>query len=659
MSLIHKFPNIILPIQNTFDENSLNGFFQSYIEDINLQSSELIWYKYNYEDINHKEIYEEKLFNSFEKYILKIKSKIKIKKIELIEFLDIVKNLIFKIHKIETLLNKPNTDVIYNYFFVKKKDVNKDNFSELISFSGKFYNTILFTFFIEETWIDELVEKSISNETEGVFNILQLYFKFFSNIIYSTEDYDTYKILNVWFQYFMTKIFTFKQNLCEFHESSSSNTNIYIKINKLNYYINNFISLKKIFNIEYKYNIFKDINITLLKLHNEIMENNNKIIYHYLKSLENKLKYIINEENFDNFLIKISLKVDEDITSKFEIYNFLFAMFRYKKTSIYSSLQKYIKDLDLKNIEIKNCIYDYTINLIKNKNYTSADIFFDSIFYDNEEFSQYFLENVKFDLLYNQKKINLKSGSFELFINGLCDKTLKDKILTIFRDIKNKKSKNKINFFFLTQNYWNAYINTGYIKYTDELFADLDKNININSYDKDKNHINYFHPHVGNININLKFANRIVNVEMLPAHYFYMNGKNIFENYDTKFKETIKNNLVKSCIWDTNCKLNTDETLFVSDKIDLIKLFKQESFKEDFVEKIVNENILFTKEQVIMANISNILKGNKLNYNSIYASLTKSINKFDIDEDLFNKVLDTMMNRDYIKLDNDEFTKLY
>ncbi len=660
MSLIHKFPDIILPIQNNFDKNKLKVFFKNYIEDSNIHSSELLWYKYNFEDINQKSHYEELLFECFDKYILKIKSKIKIKKLELVEFLDIIKNLIFKVHKIEKLLNKPNTEKLYNNTFNKKVNnkisTNKPKFfsclgppklmkklndseynpfddsklsekdlewyenyknKKLLHFSGRFYNTILFSFFIEETWIDELVEKTLCKDAYLVLNVLQLYFNFFSNIIHTLNNDETLQIVNVWLQHFMTKLFTYKKNLKEFQKTNSKNVNNFIKIQELKYNINSLIFLKKIFNINYKDDIFKDIKNILIELHNEIMSNDSNIIYNYFKNLGNKLKYIVSDTDFDNFLIKVSLSDNSNVINKIKIYQLLYDMFKYKKTTICSSLKNYFDTLDFNKKEIKTCIYDYTIYSIKNK-ISSSYIFYNLIF-NNEEFSEFFIEKLKFDLLYNQEEFNFKNNSFENFVSGFTDKILKDKINTIFLNIKNKQSKDKNNCFFLTQNYWHDYINTGYIKHTDEIFSDLGNlNINLTNWN---DYINYFHPHVGNVNINLKFKNRIIKVEMLPAHYFLMNGKKIFENYDTKFEETIKNNLIKSGIWDVTCKLNTDETLFKSDKIDLIKMFKIEYFKEDIVEKIVNRNILFTKEQVLMANISNLLKVNKLNYDSIYTNL--------------------------------------
>jgi hypothetical protein len=60
-----------------------------------------------------------------------------------------------------------------------------------------------------------------------------------------------------------------------------------------------------------------------------------------------------------------------------------------------------------------------------------------------------------------------------------------------------------------------------------------------------------------------------------------------------------------------------------------------------------------------MANINNILKSNKYNYQDLYTKLKDNIKLFILDEKIVNESLDIMIKKDYIQKTNDVYEKIY
>ena len=159
------------------------------------------------------------------------------------------------------------------------------------------------------------------------------------------------------------------------------------------------------------------------------------------------------------------------------------------------------------------------------------------------------------------------------------------------------------------------------------------------------------------------------NLKMLPIQFMVVemyNNKDIisldeiinsifFTNYPNKFRNDIINSLVTSklfSITNNNLILTTNGVF----KQDLITIFFDES---EYIHDKKIEELALSYNDIIISNINHILKLKSLNYNELFDIVKNNIKVFNLDNKIFEIAIDYMINKDYIKIDNLIYKKIY
>ena len=64
------------------------------------------------------------------------------------------------------------------------------------------------------------------------------------------------------------------------------------------------------------------------------------------------------------------------------------------------------------------------------------------------------------------------------------------------------------------------------------------------------------------------------------------------------------------------------------------------------------DDISFSRTDIINTNINSLLKNSELSKQNLYQSCKEQIKLFDVDMEMFNKSIKCMIDKDYIKLDD-------
>ncbi len=179
--------------------------------------------------------------------------------------------------------------------------------------------------------------------------------------------------------------------------------------------------------------------------------------------------------------------------------------------------------------------------------------------------------------------------------------------------------------------------------------------------------INWF-PHFGEVNIT--YLNQ--NIKMLPIQFMVLemfNDENrlgmdvvskapFFSNYSSKFTNDIIGSLVSGGLF----KVNNDSLNLVTSgeiKSDLIEVFFTHSDYASIWEQNRQQELAHTREEIVNANINHAVKHKSLIRQELYDIVKQAINVFELDQALFDKSIEHMVAMDYIKLEDQQYVKLY
>ena len=337
--------------------------------------------------------------------------------------------------------------------------------------------------------------------------------------------------------------------------------------------------------------------------------------------------------------------------------NFLESNLQFEKCSI-EKLSSFIK-----NVNNKENIYKKVNLFIHNSinNYNISNKFF-KIFKlircmeDSDEFYNYYSHYLCKRLFYNTN-IDLEKHIFSFF-NDLDHLNFQYKILNIFNDIKtsnelnndyNKNYNKNFNCLVTTLNMWN--IPPKYTNYTYEnktlknYFNDFKKFYNT-KFDGRKltlvEHLSY-------AEINFKQYTFLMDVIQINFILLF-NNKSKLQKNKIKINNAIKYILNKNLIIEESEYYVLNNNFSSQKKIINFRDYNKENTKK------VEEKVTYDKKLLIDSYIVKIMKNDKkLAYDKLFEKLCLKINKFKVEEELFKKSLDNLIDKDYLELENSEY----
>ena len=254
------------------------------------------------------------------------------------------------------------------------------------------------------------------------------------------------------------------------------------------------------------------------------------------------------------------------------------------------------------------------------------------------------------------------------------------KYLNLHEDYKMyMEDSNKI-VYFMTENMWDINITNGYgnINQINGNFTKTIKEMSeLRILEQSNEQIDIFvHYDIGYVDINIINNTGRVNVKMSPIQLLCFE---LFANDKQYKKEDLLNSFKKNCITYKDEYLEkvirslVDSNLLVCNNniYSENKEFNIQGFnfittlnyicntKQDIMSKI-EEQLSYSRNEIIDSNINSLLKYHKtLSKDMLYKHCKDTIKLFTIDTSMFNKCISSMIDRDYIKMnDNGEYMKL-
>jgi hypothetical protein len=185
---------------------------------------------------------------------------------------------------------------------------------------------------------------------------------------------------------------------------------------------------------------------------------------------------------------------------------------------------------------------------------------------------------------------------------------------------------------------------------------------------KYKNRIINWLPHFGEVNITyLDQKLKMLPIQFIVVEMFNNTNRILIQdiinskvliNYTPKFRNDIIGSLVLSGLFSMS---NNYLVLSMSGKFkeDLIQVFFNNSDYAIICDEKRNDDLVHTREEITKTNINKILKTNTLSFDELFNTTKNAINVFELDNNIFTKSIDNMINMDYIKFENDKYIRLF
>ena len=687
MTLHDKFDIIENHLQNEKTkkvEDKIENFLENYLNsDIKVLVPDYIKQSIFF----HKFIFNNELNINFQEYIKKhliqhrnnFRSFIKKEMLKLSDITKFIKNYIFKIQKIQTILNFDSDLVKYSY-------------------------TMLNTLIITDSIILIFIEEQVTSFNKDIKELLLFVKKIDSDNMY----------LN------MIKLFgsIYKKKIMN-DEYLPIPIN-YRRLQKLNNTIKYYHDIH-LFYYSFKENI-TDLTLPIFKL---ILIDIIEIVkYNSLEEIEyvfnQNWKFILNVKtykiddkqeiilNLSNELINRTypLKTYQDIKTILKIGKFLLELIKninFDKYSLFMSKMSLtiiqFFDPDENEHKVINYINNYIHNLIVNREINDIKTAVD--FTNSLENLDYFLD-VYYEFLVKRLTTNLSllnKDEFEIYITlekdiiNLLSKIKNPKMIyklnkvvsdtnisyfenLDFNSLSNKLLKTNISVMTSSYNNWGISHSEGLIDYKmveeikDTQLGKYLKYYDLYYVDKYNKHrvINWF-PHFGEITITYLSQQ----LKMLPIQFMIVElltntdeilineimKSKILINYSKKFKTDIINSIIYSGLFVIN-----DQTIYLSKsksiKNDLIEIFLNTSEYPSIWEKQKEIELSYSRNEIINTVINHTVKTCSKSKLDLYPIIQKEITLFKLNEEMFDKSLKYLIDMDYIILnEKNEYEKLF
>jgi hypothetical protein len=659
-----------------FLENYLNSDIKVLVPDYIKQSIFFHKFIFNYElNINFQEYIKKHLIqhrNNFRSFIKK-------EMLKLSDITKFIKNYIFKIQKIQTILNFHSDLVKYSY-------------------------TMLNTLIITDSIILIFIEEQVTSFNKDIKELLHFVKKIDSDNMY----------LN------MIKLFgsIYKKKIMN-DEYLPIPIN-YRRLQKLNNTIKYYHDIH-LFYYSFKENI-TDLTLPIFKL---ILIDLIEIVkYNSLEEIEyvfnQNWKFILNVKtykiddkqeiilNLSNELINRTcpLKTYQDIKTILKIGKYLLELIKnicYDKYSLFMSKMSLtiiqFFDPDENEHKVINYMNNYIHNLVMNKEINDIKTAVD--FTNSLANLDYFLD-VYYDFLVKRLTTNLSllnKDDFEIYITlekdiiNLLSKIKNPKMLyklnkvvtdtytsyfenLDFNSLSNKLLKTNISVMTSSYNNWGISHSEGLIDYKiveeikDTQLGKYLKYYDLYYVDKYNKHrvINWF-PHFGEITITYLGQQ----LKMLPIQFMIIEmftntdeilindimKSKILINYSEKFKTDLINSIIFSGLFVIN-----NQTIYLSKsesiKNDLIEIFLNTSEYPSIWEKQKEIELAYSRNEIINTVINHTIKICSKSKLELYPIIQKEITLFKLNEEMFEKSLKYLIDMDYIILnEKNEYEKLF
>ena len=243
-----------------------------------------------------------------------------------------------------------------------------------------------------------------------------------------------------------------------------------------------------------------------------------------------------------------------------------------------------------------------------------------------------------------------------------------------FNKLVNHNFVNKMNVITTSYQNWGICIDVGMVY--NKMFDTIKNTMigkHLRNYDKyymmryrDKRNLIWF-PHFGEASIT--FMNQ--NILMLPIQLMVfelvaisdtpiniIKDIDIFQNYSKKFVKDIINSFLISGLMKVN---NNNLVLSDNDKFstNLINIFFNNSDYAEIMEESRNMELAYSRDQITNYNINHLLKKKSLNKMELFENTKNNIDVFVLTEDIFRNSIDYLISRDFIRLNNDMYEKIF
>ena len=164
---------------------------------------------------------------------------------------------------------------------------------------------------------------------------------------------------------------------------------------------------------------------------------------------------------------------------------------------------------------------------------------------------------------------------------------------------------------------------------------------------------------------------KMMPIQYLTLEYIYKHPNtsrddilniHILSNYSDNFKQSILNSLIFGGI--IKIKTLIDKQLVLTDNIndvtsfDFINIFFNTTNYGTIWEERRQNELIMAREDILSANINHFVKINKMNKDELFELISNKMSVFTLDREFFEKVLQIMINKDYISIDDNMIEKL-
>jgi len=669
--------NVLENITKDISKDKLLSMVDNYFENLlNLDEKvlhpdfihQIFWFN---KDLDFGTLLLKHLENSLKQQRIGIRNNIKKGTFELDNLIKLIKNYNEKVNKFSSLCNDKDKilKLSSNYLFeLVISDPSVINFMKIEL--NNIYND-------KKNYLIELfkIMENIS-ELNPQLKIYQWFLLLASCSLDENIEEITKKIFSVPEDYQLMINFT---SICKLYETillkySFINDNINIILSKSLYNFTNYIN--KIFNI------------CNIKQINTIIKNNQVILDKIYVNDNNK---VILNESILLFINKNIFSISEDKVSVELLINFA-TLFRLCSNLI-NNTTKDIINKKFSDYLSNNIILDMVINNIHediiNKNNNSIMNIINLNIKEKDKFIDKYNRRLIERLLYKpdietEKKIlDILLSKFEQKLICKTEKIIIDIDQSIqnytnfinIKSINDLELKDKFNIVTTSYNVIDINHSEGILNLDIDINSDLFNIMKIYSkfYSQrfeNKRKLNIY-PHFGEIIFDFMGKEfKMMPIQYILLEHIYKNKgqtKNsilnhpMLINYTEKFKESILNSLLFGKIIKTNKIWKIFEVTSNINEVssyDFINVFFNITNYANTWEEKRQEDLMMTREDILSANINHYVKINKMNKDKLFKVISNNLNTFVLEKSLFDKVIQTMIDKDYIAIEEDMVKKL-
>lgn len=493
----------------------------------------------------------------------------------------------------------------------------------------------------------------------------------------------------------------FKNNLCEnekfFNMFDSTLNKIYIFKETIKYlkYINKnyyYVVFDKNFNMDYTFSECFNLIINSLEDICKTLSFNNLVTFlnTYIKEIK-YIKFISKNKDIERILLDTSIS-KKSLMDFINYTSIIYEIFNYNSYPLDNFINYYntniFKSFALSDIK--------SLMKVINKNILNNEISKNEFIYkflgerkNLDEILKYLEINLIKRIIYFNSAYNTELRNFNMLTTYIKDSFNMQIILNDYAKSKTFIADefyqpNKLQVYITTPEIWSINIDSGYLNLKnlcikDNIFTEYIFSVDSGYKAHNINKYLLFHSHIGKVDINFNSDYKKINIIMLPIQMIFfemfenINSKDIdychkilesyLENYLDKDNDIIDN--VTNSFIRTNLILIKDNFYVLNTKynendfINLIEVYNDIANTEVIIDKRIKEELAHSNDIIISTNINHYLKHNSnVVKNDIFNYCKENLPKINITLEIIDKVINNMIEKDYIKNQDNTYFKL-